>query len=340
MNQRNASEDATDVIAQVRRSLGRMAVDIADEPVIVLLSGGGDSTALLLALRQIEPRGPLHALHVDYRLRGAESDADAEFCRRLCARHGVALKVVAAPEHDAGNLQDWARRIRYDAAEQMAEQLSAERGAGTEGPQPWIVTAHTADDQAETILYRVFASPGRRALQGIPERRGRVIRPLLGLRRAELRGWLTKQRQEWREDASNDDPRFARVRARRLLADAEQLHPAAVANLLLTAEDLRQEGAELTAVVEGLTGQLTTADGALDLDGLAELPPALGGAVLRRYVEARRPVPVPKAARMLAEALRLGRSGQQRELQMEGARLAIRRGRARVITEDAAAGDS
>ena len=158
---------------------------------------------------------------------------------------------------------------------------------------------------------------------------------MLGLRRAELREWLAAQGETWREDASNEDPRFARVRARSLLKDAEQLHPAAIANLLLTAEDLRQEGAEIEAVVDGLTAGLTTDDGALDLDRLADLPPALGGAVLRRYVEARRPVPVPKAARVLEEALRLGRAGEPRELQVEGARIAIHRGRARVI-QDAA----
>lgn len=289
-----------------------------------MISGGGDSTALLIALRDIRGSRNLHALHLNYGLRGDSSEADEAFCRELCARLGVPLTVRRAPAHDVGNLQDWARDLRYAAAEELAAEL---------GDDALIVVAHNADDQAETVLYRLFASPGRRALRGIPERRGRVIRPLLDLRRADLRAWLAGRGESWREDASNDDPRFARVRARKLLADAEALHPAAVANLLQTAEDLREEGDELAAVVEGLAAGLTTDDGALDLDGLAELPTALGGAVLRRYVEQRRPVPVPKAARVLADALRLGASGEQRELQVEGARLAIRAGRARVIDE-------
>lgn len=303
-------------------ALGNIGVAAGKTPAIVLFSGGGDSTALLLAMAQNRGAGELAALHVNYGLRGNSSDADEAFCRKFCARLDVPIEVVNAPDHPGGNLQDWARDLRYAAAEKLADSL---------GEDAVIAVAHTADDQAETILYRLFASPGRRALAGMSPRRGRIVRPLLDVRRSELREWLAEQGEEWREDASNDDPRFARVRARKLLADAEALHPAAIANLLTTAEDLRTEGAELAEVVDGLTLGLTTDDGALDLDGLAELPPALGGAVLRRYVEERRPVPVPKAARVLSEALRLGKSGESRELQVEGARIAIQAGRARVL---------
>jgi tRNA(Ile)-lysidine synthase len=323
-NRQNASADLVDVIAHLRDRLAALADGGDETPAIVMVSGGGDSTALLLAMCAIGGPERLHALHVDYGLRGPQSDADAAFCRELCARLSCTLTVIQAPPPGDGNLQDWARELRYAAAERLASES---------GEDCLIVTAHTADDQAETVLYRLFASPGRRALSGIPERRGRIIRPLLDLRRHQLRDWLTARGESWREDSSNDDPRFARARARRLLADAEELHPAAVANLLQTAVDLREEGAELAAVVDGLAAGLTTDDGALDLDGLAELPPALGGAVLRRYVEDRRPVPVPKAARVLAEALRLGAGGEARELQVEGARLAIASGRARVLDE-------
>ncbi|MGK2877906.1 MAG: tRNA lysidine(34) synthetase TilS [Solirubrobacterales bacterium] len=322
MDQRKASANEIDVEGVVREALVAPGADPDETPAIVMFSGGGDSTALLLAMTRIHRPEQLLALHVNYGLRGDQSAADEEFCVDFCARFSVPIEVRQAPARDGGNLQDWARELRYDAADQLAD---------SRGDAAVIAVAHTADDQAETILYRLFASPGRRALHGMPARRGRIVRPLLNLRRDQLRNWLADQGETWREDATNEDPRFARVRTRRLLADAERLHPAAISNLLQTAEDLRAEGAELTAVVDGLTAGLTTEDGALDLDGLAELPPALGGAVLRRYVEDRRPVPVPKAARVLDEALRLGRSGELRELQMEGARLAIQRGRARVL---------
>lgn len=311
-----------DVSEHVRERMEEFDFALPAARVVAMISGGSDSTALLLALADSAAPGGLSALHVNYGLRGPESDADEAFCRELCERVGVDLAVRGAGAAPSGNLQDWARDLRYEAAEELARSA---------GGRVAIATAHTADDQAETVLYRLFASPGRRALSGIPERRGAILRPLLGLRRGELREWLTARGERWREDASNEDPRFARVRARQLLRDAEALHPAAVANLLQTIEDLKEEGDELAAVVDRLTGELTTEDGALDLDALAELPPALGGAVLRRYVEDRRPVPVPKAARVLAEALRLGRGGEARELQVEGARLAIQRGRARVI---------
>lgn len=312
--------DLPDVLAEQLVAAGVSG----DSRLIVMLSGGGDSTALLHAACLARGSAAVVALHVNYGLRGEQSELDQAFCAELCARLGCELRTVRAEPRAGGNLQDWARELRYDEAGRLADAL---------GDPVAILTAHTADDQAETVLYRLFASPGRRALAGIPARRGRIVRPLLGVRRGELRTWLRREDQPWREDASNDDARFARVRARRLLADAEALHPAALANLLQTVEDLRQEGEELTAVVDQLAAELTTSDGALDLDRLAELPPALGGAVLRAYVEARRPVPVPKAARIVAEALRLGAAGPAHELQVEGARLAIQRGRARVIDE-------
>jgi tRNA(Ile)-lysidine synthase len=311
-----------DADSLLREALVELAVEGDKTPAIALFSGGGDSAALLLLMNRFFAPDLLFALHVNYGLRADESDADEAFCREFCARIGVPLEVLRAPAHEGGNLQVWARDLRYEAAEKLAAE---------HGENAVIAVAHTADDQAETILYRLFASPGRRALQGMSPRRGRVVRPLLEIRRAELRAWLSEQGETWREDASNEDTRFARVRARALLKDAEALHPAAIANLLTTAEDLREEGAELQAVVDGLTAGLTTEDGALDLDRLADLPPALGGAVLRRYVEERRPVPVPKAARVLEEALRLGRASEPRELQIEGARIAIHRGLARVL---------
>lgn len=296
---------------------------------MVMLSGGGDSTALLVALAEQVPAARIDALHVNHGLRADQSDADEVFCRELCARLGVGLRVVTAGPPGVGNLQDWARNLRYSAADEWAEEL-----AGGPGQEVVVLTAHSADDQAETVLYRLFASPGRRALAGIPERRGRIARPLLGVRREELRHWLKVVGHSWREDASNDDPRFARVRARALLADAEELHPAAVPNLLQTIEDLADESAALAAVVEREALQLTREDDSLDLAALAELPPPIAAAALRHFVEARRPVAVPKVARSLDEVLRLGHSSEPRELQVEGARLAIQGGRARVIAED------
>ncbi len=318
-NQRKASGIPGDVVAGVRNALA----ETDKTPAIVLFSGGGDSTALLLAMSGILGSERISALHLNYHLRGSDSDADEAFCRDFCARHSIDLTVVQAPEGfaDDGNLQDAARELRYAAAEELAGRI---------GDNAAICVAHTADDQAETVLYRLFASPGRRALAGIPERRGRIVRPLLKVRRAQLRDWLEQEGEAWREDVSNSDPRYARVRARQLLADAESLHPAAVQNLLKTTELLAEESAALDAVVEALLLDSVDADGALDLDALAQMAPALGALVLRAYVEREAGRPVPAAAHVLPDALRLAEANGPRELQVEGASIAIHGPRARV----------
>src|SRR5205085_11373265 len=139
------------------------------------------------------------ALHVNYGLR-AEADGDEAHCRALCERLGVALSVHRAtrPEDAPGNLQGWARDVRYAAASQMAT------GA-------LVAVGHTASDQAETVLYRLAASPGRRALLGMRARSGRLVRPLLaaGATRDETAAWCRARRLAWREDSSNDSERFA-----------------------------------------------------------------------------------------------------------------------------------
>src|SRR6185312_8316282 len=124
-----------------------------------MLSGGRDSTCLLDVAVALLGAHAVLALHVNYGLR-AEAGAEEERCRELCARLGVELAVVrteARQMQGAGNLQAWAREVRYGEAERLA----AERDA-------LIATGHTASDQVETILYRLAASPGRRALLGMP----------------------------------------------------------------------------------------------------------------------------------------------------------------------------
>ncbi len=252
---------------------------------------------------------------MNYGLRGDESDDDEDFCRSLCERLGVSLTVLHAPEGFAeeGNLQARARELRYELADQRAAELGGAK----------VAVAHTADDQAETILYRLFASPGRDALHGMAFEYGNVVRPFLGLRREQLRDWCRARGLEWREDSSNDDERFARVRARRLLADAESLHPAAVPNLLRTAESLREESQQLEAVVAGLHAQALNSDGSLSAARLAELPDQLAARVLRTHIERSYEKSLPGAARALPEVLRLAKAGGSGRVQIEGAAIVI-----------------
>src|SRR5204862_7241484 len=138
---------------------------------------------------------------------------------------GVRLQVERPRRPDgAGNLQAWARNARYAAA---AATALAEQAA--------IASGHTADDQVETILYRLASSPSRRALLGMRPRDGSLVRPLLGITRADTTAYCEQRALAWRDDASNGGIRYARNRVRHALVPAlEQIHPAAAANVLRT----------------------------------------------------------------------------------------------------------
>lgn len=245
----------------------------AGAPVVVLLSGGRDSVCLLDLAVLCAGQGAVTALHVNYGLREA-SAADQALCEELCRRLEVPLtiEVTAAPAA-AGNVHAWARDVRYGAGARLA----AARGA-------MLAAGHTVTDQAETILYRLAASPGRRALLGMSVRRGRLVRPLLaaGADREATAAWCAARGLAWVEDASNEAEAFARARVRaRALPALRELHPAAEANLLRTAELLRDEAEVLDEVVDtALAGRDRIA-----LGHLAALPPALARLVVRRLAE-------------------------------------------------------
>jgi tRNA(Ile)-lysidine synthase len=233
-------------------------------PVVVLVSGGADSVCLLdLAVRI---SGAVSALHVDYGLRDSAAE-DAAHCEALCRRLGVELH-VHRPRRPEGNLQAWARDVRYAEAGRLAAERDADVAAG-----------HTASDQVETVLYRLAASPGRRALLGMKPRDGRLIRPLLGVWRADTEAWCAEHGLPWREDPTNATPAFARNRARLGLVPAlRELHPAAEANVLRTVELLRDEAEVLDAAVDAV---LAEGDPPA-LETLRALPPALARLVVVR----------------------------------------------------------
>jgi tRNA(Ile)-lysidine synthase len=245
----------------------------AGRPVLVLLSGGGDSVCLLDVARRLEAR--VSALHVNYGLRSG-ADEDEAFVRELCSHVEVPLNVERVSLGEGGNLQERAREARYALAEGL-----------TEGD---YAAAHTASDQAETVLYRLAVSPGSRALLGMPPRRGRLVRPLLDVTREEVRDYLRARGLEWREDPSNADRRFARARVRHDLLEAlRTVGPAPERTIAETARQLREEAEVLDAAVAEAIEELGGGP-AVSLAALREKPAALRRLVLRRLA-GDRPVP-------------------------------------------------
>jgi tRNA(Ile)-lysidine synthase len=245
----------------------------AGQPLLVMLSGGGDSVCLLDVAHRLGAR--VSVLHVNYGLREG-ADEDEAFVRDLCSQLGDPLRCETVELGEGGNLQERARQVRYALAERHAEADFA--------------TGHTATDQAETVLYRLAVSPGSRALHGMPERRGRLVRPLLAVTRDEVRDYLRARNLEWREDPSNADRRFARARVRHDLLEAlRSLGPVPERTIAETARQLREEAEVLDAAASEALEELGGGP-AVSLAALREQPAAVRRLVLRRLA-GDRPVP-------------------------------------------------
>ena len=320
----------------------------APQPLVTMLSGGRDSVCLLDVAVALRGPDAVSALHVNYGLR-QQADAEERHCGQLCEALGVALRVVRAHrpaqasaacadaargEPVAGNVQAWAREVRYRAAARAAR----ERGA-------LIATGHTADDHVETILYRLAASPGRRALLGMLARDrapfgGQLVRPLLALTRAQTTAYCRERGLSWCEDESNDSDRYARARVRHgLLPALRAVHPAAEANVARTASLLREEAELLDALVQE---ELADAQ-RIPIARLQALHPALARLVVVRLAEQATGGYVPQAGARVDELLALARRGGRAELHLGGSVGAvIEHGELRMVKlppRDAAGGE-
>jgi tRNA(Ile)-lysidine synthase len=278
---------------------------LAGAPLVVMLSGGRDSVCMLDLAVRARGAEAVTALHVNYGLR-EEAGEDERHCAQLCRRLEVALEVERPHRPDAGgNLQAWARDERYAAAARLAEAREAT-----------ILTGHTADDQVETILYRLASSPSRRALLGMRPKDGRLARPLLGVSRAETTAYCEARGLAWRDDASNEEADYKRNLLRRgLIPELERIHPAAKENVLRTAALLREEAELLDSLVDvELAGGGDASAGSIAQQRFAALHPALRRLVLQRLADDAAGRPVAGAGRFADQVAALHRGGSMLDL--------------------------
>jgi tRNA(Ile)-lysidine synthase len=272
--------------------------------VLVLVSGGADSVCLLHVALELLGRERVQALHVNHGLRPAAAD-DELFCAELCRALELPLHSERVQIPATGNVEALARDARYEAAERVCA------AAGLH----LIATGHTASDQVETILYRLVSSPGRRALLGMEPLRGRIVRPLLSVTRADTHAYCEAAGLSWREDESNRDRRLARNLLRlEVLPLLREVNPAADRNVLRTASELRDEAALLDQAVEealhraGAGGVPPT----VDVRRLQPEPAPVRRLVLRRLAEAAAGAAVPlgiEEARAIERLAQRGGSG-------------------------------
>ena len=233
-----------DLCDQVNRVLATRGLAGPDTPVLLMVSGGSDSTALAYiaaTLRREGLLGPLAVLHVNHKLRGADADADELFARHLSELLGIdftctAVDVAAIAEAEGGNVEAVARRERYAAAHEALGRLC--RSAGCPAPLGRIFVAHTVDDRIENFYMRSIVGTGPGGFRSMRYANGQVVRPLLDFSRDQLREFVCRRAETghlvardasgalWREDATNEHTdRFRAFVRHEIVPRAEQRNP-------------------------------------------------------------------------------------------------------------------
>jgi len=270
-------------LGAVERSLARAQVRPGSS-ILIALSGGPDSVALLHALRELRERFGyrLAAAHLNHALRGDESDRDESFCRDLCARLAINLIAERAAGLDRAmpNLEEAARHARRSFLDRAANQVGAD----------YLATGHQADDQAETVMMRMLRGSGIAGLSAMAESGpGRIIRPLLSLSRSDIFEYLRAIGANFVTDSSNLSPAMLRNRIRHHLLPAldREYAPGASRRLAELASEMRALDSFVSRAAAVELTRMTAAGDDLDISCFGAIDSALQAPVLRLYLAAR-----------------------------------------------------
>ena len=314
--QKSSPEPQAALAEKLARQIAAHHEISAGERIGLAVSGGADSVALLRLLIELRKQFGivLSVAHFNHKLRGKASDSDEKFVAKLAAQHGLPFfaaheNIGAKAKQQRANVEETARRSRYAFFDRLV----------CEGHVDRIAVAHTADDQAETVLAHILRGTGVAGLGGIHPESGVAFRPLLHFRRAELRAYLRALKQPWREDATNRDTTRTRARIRQRLIPflEKQFQPAVVEHLCQLADLARADDAALNRsarIVVTAMGNRNEGELQIPRTEMLRHRPALVSRMIRQMVKQVKPragqlsaVHVD-AVRELAEASDSGKS--------------------------------
>ena len=338
---------------RVLASVKKQGMLRAGERVGVGVSGGADSVALLLLLVELREKLGIvvSVAHLNHKLRGKASDADEKYVAKLAEKHGLvfhseSVDVAASAKRQRANIDDAGRRARHEFFAKLV----------AEGKVDIVAVAHTADDQAETVLAHILRGTGLAGLAGIHPRTECVVRPLLGVRRAELLTYLRSKKQRWREDVTNLDTTRMRARIRKkLLPLLERKFQSRVVEHLASLAEFAREDEEFLdllarkhcEVLAGRTkvetripvrdllrpvkGENIYAEGAEGTEKTEEKYAALTKRMLRRLIEERKRGAGQITAQHIATVMELARHGESGKLVQLPGGVDVRRERDELV---------
>ena len=256
----------------------------ANTAVLVGFSGGADSVTLLSVLQELSggfgdvPAFPLYACHVHHGIRGAEADRDEQFCRTFCEERGIPFTALHADvpklaAESGESLETCGRKVRYGFFEEVSDRILRQH-PDLSGVR--VATAHTASDNAETVLFHLARGTGLAGLAGIPPVRDSVIRPLIELEREDIEAYCEDRGLPYMIDSTNDDVSYTRNRIRHeVLPALEEVCHGATGHIAKTAAKLQRDAECFDELAERLLERSRTGEDTLDVSVLREAPDSI-----------------------------------------------------------------